>query len=304
MSKILVCGLVNVETTVKIDEFPLSYQPIDYNFFGINSYPAGVGLNLSLAFSSLSDEVKLLSMVGDDGAGTIVKDVLKKNNISTDYLENTASTAQSVVLYDNDGKRRIFCDLKDFQDKSYDEEVFRKAAYDCDTLCLCNINFSRKLLKIAKNMGKRVATDVHVLSNINDEYNSDYMKYSDILFLSNENILGREEECIKSLRDAYNNEIIVIGMGENGALMYVRADDNIYKIDSVKPEKIVNTVGAGDSLFSSFVHFYTKGVDPYNSLRYATFFVSYKIGFDGAAKGFLTEGKLIELAHNKKQQSL
>ncbi len=297
MSKILICGLVNVETTVKIESFPLSYQPIDYNFFGINSYPAGVGLNLSLALTSLSDEVKLLSMVGDDSAGTVVKDVLKKNNISTDYLESTSSTAQSVVLYDNEGKRRIFCDLKDFQDKSYDEEFFRKAAYDCDTLCLCNINFSRKLLKIAKDMGKRVATDVHVLSDINDEYNRDYIEYSDILFLSNENIIGREESFIKSLRDAYNNEIIVIGMGANGALMYVRADDRIFKQDSVKPEKIVNTVGAGDSLFSAFVHFYTKGVDPYNSLLYATHFASYKIGFDGAAKGFLTEEKLIELAH-------
>lgn len=296
MSKILVCGLVNVETTVKIENFPLSYQPIDYNFFGINSYPAGVGLNLSLAFSSLSDEVKLLSMVGNDSAGTVVKDVLRKNDISTEYLEYSKFTAQSVVMYDIKGRRRIFCDLKDFQDKSYSEEIFLNAVTDCDTLCLCNINFSRNLLKIAKEMGKKVATDVHVLSDINDEYNRDYMQYSDILFLSNENILGREEEFINSLKATYNNEIIVIGMGENGALMYVRKDDRFFKMDSLKPERIVNTVGAGDSLFSSFVHFYTKGVDPYNSLRYATHFASYKIGFDGAAKGFLSEEDLLKIA--------
>lgn len=296
MSKILVCGLVNVETTVKIDSFPLSYQPIDYNFFGINSYPAGVGLNLSLSFSSLSDEVRLLSFVGNDSAGAVVRDVLSKNNISTEYLENSEHTAQSVVMYDYEGRRRIFCDLKDFQDKSYCEEMFKKAAVDCDTLCLCNINFSRKLLKIAKDMGKRIACDVHVQDNINDDYNRDYMQNSDILFLSNEKILGREEEFIKSLKDTYNNEIIVVGMGKDGSLMYVRADDRIFKMDSVKPSKIVNTVGAGDSLFSSFVHFYTKGVDAYNSLRYATHYASHKIGFDGAAKGFLSESDLLRIA--------
>ncbi len=34
MSKILVSGLVNTETTVKIKEFPIPYFPIDYPFFG------------------------------------------------------------------------------------------------------------------------------------------------------------------------------------------------------------------------------------------------------------------------------
>jgi ribokinase len=33
MSKILVSGLVNTETTVKIKEFPIPYFPIDYPFF-------------------------------------------------------------------------------------------------------------------------------------------------------------------------------------------------------------------------------------------------------------------------------
>lgn len=296
MSKILVCGLINVETTVKIDSFPLLYQPIDYNFFGINSHPSGVGLNLSLAFSSLSDEVKLLSMAGKDSAGAIVRDVLVKNGISINYLEDSGVTAQSVVLYDNEGKRRIFCDLKDFQEKSFSEEIFEQAVNDCDTLCLCNINFSRNLLKKAKDMGKRIATDVHVLCDINDDYNHDYMKYADILFLSNENVNGREEEFLKSIKDTYSNEIIVIGMGKEGSLMYVREDDRIFKQNSVKPKRIVNTVGAGDALFSCFVHFYTKGVDPYTALKYATCFASHKIAFDGASVGFLSEPDLIEIA--------
>ncbi len=293
MSKILVCGLVNMETTVKVDSFPLEYTPIDYNFFGINSYPAGVGLNLSLSFSSLSDEVKLLSMVGDDSSGKVVKSVLLENNVSTDYLCDSGSTAQSVVLYDEDGRRRIFCDLKDFQQKSFDESLFRKAAQDCDTLCLCNINFSRNLLKLGKSMGKRIACDVHTLSDINDEYNFDYMNSADVLFLSNENIKDREEEFLSLLKDKFKNEIIVIGMGIKGSLMYVRKDDETYRCNAVENKNVVNTVGAGDALFSSFVHFYTKGVDPYLSLQYASAFASHKISFDGAAKGFMNEDELM-----------
>ncbi|MBE6824154.1 MAG: carbohydrate kinase family protein [Ruminococcaceae bacterium] len=298
MSKILVCGLVNMETTVKVKSFPLEYIPIDYNFFGVNSYPAGVGLNLSLAFSSLSDEVKLLSMVGDDSAGEMVKSVLTKNNVSIDYLCDSGNTAQSVVLYDDSGRRRIFCDLKDFQQKSFDEELFEKAAQDCDTLCLCNINFSRNLLKLGKSMGKRIACDVHTLSDIDDEYNFDYMNSADILFLSNENIVDREDVFLNLLKDKFRSEIIVIGMGKKGSLMYVRADEKIYHCDAVYNDNVVNTVGAGDALFSSFVHFYTKGIDPYLSLMYASAFASYKISFDGAAKGFLSTDELLDFYKN------
>lgn len=295
MSKILVCGLTNVETTVKIDEFPLEYCPIDYNFFGINSHPAGVGLNISLALSSLCDEVRLLSMVGEDSAGTVVKDTLRANGVSTEYLCNAGATAQSVVLYDNCGRRRIFCDLKDYQDRAYDEEIFIDAVKDCDTVCLCNINFSRNLLKIAKSMGKRIATDVHTLSDIFDEYNRDYMAYSDIIFLSNENIKGNERAFLSKLKDEYSAQIMVVGMGDKGALMYVRDDDKFYTVDALKTREIVNTVGAGDALFSAFVHFYTKGHTPLESLKYATYFASYKIGADGASKGFLTESELLDL---------
>ena len=43
MSKILVSGLVNVEITCKVDEFPIKYEPINFNFFGVNIGVAGVG---------------------------------------------------------------------------------------------------------------------------------------------------------------------------------------------------------------------------------------------------------------------
>ncbi len=301
MSKILVCGLVNVETTVSIDSFPLEYCPIDYSFFGINSYPAGVALNIALALNTLSDTVKLLSMIGNDSAGKVVRSVLSEHNIDDDYLCETSHTAQSVVLFDKDGRRRIFCDLKDFQDRSYDESVFKKAVADTDVLCLCNINFSRNLLSVAKSMGKTIATDVHVLSDIDDDYNRDFLEHADILFLSNENISGCEQEFIEKLKNKYDCKIIVCGMGKNGALMYTRDTDSFYIEPACKVREIVNTVGAGDALFSSFVHFYAKGYSAKDCLKYATVFASYKIGDNGAAKGFINESDLLLLSEKIKE---
>ncbi len=296
MSKILVCGLVNLETTVPIENFPVNYNPVNYKFFGITTHPSGVGLNLASALTVLGDEVKLLSLCGDDTAGNAVRDCLKSQSIDDKYvLSNAKATAQSVVLYDTEGKRSIYCDLTDMQDNAYDEETFKKVSEDADIAVLCNINFSRPLLSMAKDMGLLIATDVHCLSDICDEYNKEFLQSADILFLSNESFIDCEEDFVNKLKTVTNAEIIVVGMGKKGALLYVRASDSFKAFPAVYTRPVVNTVGAGDSLFASFLHFYAKTKNPEYSLRLATVFASYKIGDTSACRGFLSEEELINL---------
>lgn len=300
MNKIVVAGLVNVETTVKIDSFPINYTPINFPFFGIQSQASGVGLNLGKALTTLGDEVKLLSMIGNDSAGVIVKNSLSECGIDTSYIvENLSSTPQSVILYDDIGKRQIYCDLKEIQDCSYEEDIFRKVIEDSSIVCLCNINFSRNLLKIAKDNGKIIATDVQVLGDIHDSYNADYMKYANVLFLSNENINEPVEEFVKSIIKEYDNDIIVVGLGSEGALLYVKKDNYIKQFPAVKTRKVINTIGAGDSLFSCFMHYYSKNGDPYEAIKKSIVFASYKIGATSAADGFLTEKELENLVVGK-----
>ena len=296
MSRILVCGLVNMETTVSVDSFPIEYRPVDYRFFGVSSNPAGVGLNVSLALNTLGDEVVLCSFTGDDCAGDIIRAKLQSAGIDTsNILCKNKSTAQSVVLYDKEGRRNIICDLADNQDLEYDKTVFASAVKDCDIACMCNINYSAGLLDFVKSAGVMVATDVHCLSDIHDEYNARFMRSADILFLSNENFVDREQEFLTSVANTYNNQIIVAGMGKKGALLYTRDDNSFTFVPAVYTRPVKNTVGAGDSLFSSFVHFYAKTKDALGSLKKAVYFASYKIGDDGAGKGFLSEEELLGL---------
>ena len=301
MSKIVVAGLVNVETTVKIDSFPIKYTPINFPFFGIQSQASGVGLNIGKALTTLGDDVKLLSLIGKDSAGVIVKNSLRESEIDTSYIiEILSATSQSVVLYDEVGKRQIYCDLKEIQDCSYEEDVFRKIIEDSSIVCLCNINFSRNLLKIAKDNNKIIATDVQVLKDIYDSYNADYMKYANILFLSNENINEPVEDFVQHIIKEYDNDIIVVGLGSIGALLYVKKDNYMKRFPAVETREVINTIGAGDSLFSSFIHYYSKDGDPYESIKKAIVFASYKIGVASAADGFLTEEELEKIYTYKK----
>jgi len=294
VNNILVCGLINIETTLKTNNFPIEYTPVEYNFFGVNSSVSGVGYNIVNALKRLGDDPYFFSIIGNDIYKSVIFSDLEKNKIDTKYvLPLLEQTAQSGILYD-DTKRKILLDLKNIQETKYPKGIIEEVIDKIDIGIVCNINFSRDFLKVLKDNGKTIATDVHVLSDINDEYNNDYIKYSDILFLSNENIRGNEENIVKQLIQKYNHEIIVVTMGEHGLLIYTKEKAEIKHFPAIKTREVVNTIGAGDALFSCFIHYYKRTREPYYSIRMAAIFASYKIGENGGAKGFLSETELEE----------
>lgn len=299
MSKIVVAGLINIETTLKVKGFPIEYFPIDYPFFGIGSGVAGVAINVSKALNTLGEKVEIVSLIGKDEEADRVERLFEQQGWSREYLKQELSaTPQSVILYDPSGKREIYCDLKDIQEKAYDEELLKDVFDDCNIAIICNTNFARPLLHIAKERNIMIASDMHVLSDIHDSYNKEFMKHADILFLSDEKLPCTPEQFIIDLKDTYECKIIVMGQGAKGAMMYVRQEDTLYHMDAVSTCNVVNTVGAGDALFSSFIHYCIKGSSPIEALKRAEIFASYKIGTDGAAKGFIDEEKIEELYKN------
>lgn len=286
--KVLVSGLLNTETTTAVRGFPIHYYPIDYAFFGVNTAVSGVAFNLAKALKTLGDEVQLASMTGHDFAAAYIRDALQELDISTQYVQpKLRQTPSSVVLYDPDGKRQIYCDLKDIQETAY---AFNASILEgIDLVAACNINFNRPLLHLAKQTGKIIATDVHVLSDIYDEYNREFMEQADILFLSDEAVGDNYRAFMEQLADAYPCRIIVMGRGAKGAAIYLRDTGELTEMPATSAGTVVNTVGAGDALFSAFLHYYTKGLAPLDALQRAQIFATHKITVSGASNGFVSE---------------
>jgi ribokinase len=293
LSAILVSGLINVEVTLRVDGFPIEYTPVRYPFFGVDGTVSGVGYNVAKALTTLGDSVRLLSIVGQDLAGKLSREALAAAGIGLEFVRETMPhTARSVILYDGEGRRQINVDLKDIQERTYPQSQFERAIESCDRVVLCNINFSRPFLQEARQRGIPVATDVHTIGDLEDDYNQDFMAAADVLFMSDEALPCPPEEWIRAVMARYQPRVAVVGLGAEGALLAVREDDFVGRVPAVQTRPIVNTIGAGDALFSAFVHFYRRTRDPYESLRKAVVFASYKIGEAGAADGFLDEAGL------------
>lgn len=295
MREILVSGLINIETTLKVDAFPVTYEPVRYPFWGVNSTVSGVGYNVAKALTVLGDTVCFLSLVGRDLLGQGVAQALLEARISPVHvLPQLAQTAQSVILYEPSGRRQIHVDLKDIQERVYPAERFDSALAECDLAVLCNINFNRPFLARAQRAGVPIATDVHTIYDLDDAYNRDFMAAAHVLFMSNEKLPCAPEEWARRLQERFGTAVIVIGLGAEGALLAVKEDGFMGQVTAVATRPVVNTIGAGDALFSAFVHHYNQTGDPYAAIRQAVVFASYKIGETGAAQGFLTAVELAD----------
>ncbi len=170
--KIIVSGLVNIETTLKVRKFPIDYYPIDYPFFGIKSDVSGVAYNVAKALRTLGNDIQITSFIGEDEEGKRILSKLEEEKIGSRYIyHELKETPVTVALYDDEGRRQIYCDLKDIQEKNIEPARLGESIKNSDLIVLCNTNFNRPLLKEAKRAGKIIASDVHVLSDINDEYN-------------------------------------------------------------------------------------------------------------------------------------
>jgi acarbose 7IV-phosphotransferase len=296
MSRILVSGLINIETTVQVESFPIDYTPVRYPFFGVASTVSGVGFNIAKALTTLGDTVPFLSFVGRDPAGNLVRDALNRLGIEGTFIvEGLEQTPQSVILYDKTGRRQINVDLKDIQEEVYPAKGFDTAIKGCSLAALCNINFSRPLLERARHAGVPIATDVHAISKLDDEYNRDFMDEAQVLFMSDASLPCAPRDWVKQVLDRHGCEIIVVGLGADGVLLSVKRDRFMERIPAVMPRKLVNTIGAGDALFSAFIHGYARTGDPYESIRKAVLFASHKISAAGAADGFLDGNQLDRL---------
>lgn len=288
--RVIVSGLINIETTLKVRKFPIHYYPVDYPFFGIKSDVSGVAYNVGKALLALENDIQITSFIGQDAEGKRILSKLEDERIGNQFIyHELKETPVTVALYDEEGRRQIYCDLKDIQERNIHFARLETAIKDSDLVVLCNTNFNRPLLKKVKEIGKWIASDVHVLSDINDEYNKEFMEYADILFLSDEQLPCNAERFMFEMKEKYSSKIIVIGLGKKGALLYERSEDKIYRLEAARVGEVVNTLGAGDALFSCFINYYMKGYSAVEALIRAEIFAALKIRFNGAANGFSSE---------------
>lgn len=291
MAKFAVAGIVQVETIVRVDDIPVKYSPVVNVPDTIFTYVGGDAYNERVALKALGDEVEFFTMVGKQDIRGVLwdEDFMGEGDYVLPVLD---STPNAVILYDNQRQQQIFEDIKDMRDAGFNLELFKEKIEDVDAVVLANANFCRPLATAAKEAGKLLAVNFRGFTEEKMHYNEDFFKLADIIYVSDDNIVGSADEFVRKIADEYPAKIIILGQGAAGLTILSKEDDLLAHYKPVKTNGIVNTSGAGNSLFSCFLHSYVSTGDAVHAVKKALLFASYKIGFMGTSVGFLTEEEL------------
>lgn len=284
---IFVSGLSSLETTLDVRGFPITYYPLDYPFFGIRAEVAGAGFRTACGSVALGDHVDFLTLVGDDYNGRRVREAITAAGMSDAYTFNMLkNTVESIVLQEKPfGRRQLYCDLKDAQDRYVDAERVEAAVKNSDICALLNVNFSRKFIPLAKRYNKPIATDVQALSDVNDAFNAEFIENADILFLSDEGIPTAPAEFMAALRRRTAAKVIVMGLGEDGVMYYDGSE--LKSLHSVTGGNVI-TAGAGAALFSGFLHYY-GAYDCTDAIKRAEVYAAIKLQQNSSTGAFPTD---------------
>ena len=282
--KVLVVGTAGLQVCVPIQAFPLEYESVRFYDDSFDIDIAGVGFSYLKILSRLEEEVTFLTGIGNDDYGSkILNEIKQYGNVI--YEEKDKETLLSVIIYDETGRRSILRDGKKDYLYRMSESIYNTLNYEYDYAMVSLSNFARDILPILKDNDIPICTDIQTIDNLTNEYSKDFMDYSDIIFFSNDHFDGDLDTLVSSLYKDYNYTIIGVGLGERGALL---CDHGVIKRYQALKVNCVNTVGAGDTLFSVFMKYYMQSKDADYAIKKAIKYTSIKIQSTTASKGILT----------------
>ncbi len=293
MSKFLVAGVTQIETIVRVEKIPVDFSLMTSAKDSIFTSIGGDAYNESLALKWLGDEVCFMSIVGRNQDLSLINPPDRKITLSTEYIiPQMEDTPASVVFYDKERRQQAFEDIKDLRENVYDMSMVAPIASACDMLILANANFCRPFAKAAVDHNKPIAVNIRNYKPEKEVYNKDFLNNARVLYFSDDTLAEDPYKFIDRIAETYGTEIIILGQGAEGLLLYDRTKNLRVHYNTVKTNEVVNTIGAGNALFACFLHYYMETGDSVNAIKNALLFASYKIGYMGTSNGFMTTEQL------------
>ena len=293
MSRFLVAGITQIETIVMVDSIPVRFSPLTSIPDTIHTSAGGDAYNESLALKWLGHDVDFLSVIGRNQDRSVLNPMDREVTLSTEYiLPLLVSTPTQVILYDRDRKQQIFEDIKNLRDAEYDMSMVPPLVAASDMVVLSTANFCRPFIEQAQKFNKPIVVNIHDYEKYKERFSEDFLNAASILYFSDDTISGDPFEFVKGMAAKYDPDIIILGQGAEGLILYDKEKNTYVHYNTVSTNEVINTAGAGNALLACFLHCYAAGADAQEAIKKAMLFASYKIGYMGTSNGFLTEEQL------------
>lgn len=279
--KISVLGSLHTDLILKVNRMPKLGETIIGDEFYISM--GGKGANQAVAAARLGGQITHFGKVGDDYFGEKMIENLKREGISTKYVEKVKNMSSSLAFITVDAQGNNFLIITPGTDSAFDEkdiEKYREVIKDSDVL-LCQleipVNIVHKAIEVAYEYGKKVIFNLSPARKVPDEM----LKKSFILVVNEieaESLLGIKIQHLESAKKSATKLLeigaqnVILTIGKEGAILVNK--EGIYHVPGV-PVNSIDTTGAGDAFCGALAVMIASE----KSLREATEFANFAGAF-------------------------
>ncbi len=254
---------------------------IDYykNLNGGTPYPGGGPVNMAVYTKRLGGEAAYIGLVGNDAFGKVMIDAVTSKGVDTSrlHIREGKTAVTEVELIDGDRKFGIYEEgvLADYVLTEEDMDFI--AGYD---VVVCDL-WGKVEGQFKDLQARGVPTAFDGATRPEDPAGKIALPYSDYFFFSAAE--GKDTPKLREQLKRYWNagpKLVVATMGATGSICY---DGKRYYVCGIVPcEKIVDTMGAGDSYIAGFLYGITEGLSIEEAMKKGAANAAETIGYFGA----------------------
>jgi acarbose 7IV-phosphotransferase len=265
MKKVFVAGGVSYDRIIYIDKLP---EGKSGSIFSSSSHDCvgGTGAGKSLNLCKLGFETIFHAFVGNDEAGDKIKEYFKNKKLKFIPQIDSDGSLRFTNLIDKNGDRiSIFTSYNTFNPE-IDLKELKSIIEKSDFIVLNIMNYTKKLIPIAKELKKEIWCDIHDYDGEN-EYHKEFIDGADYIFMSSEQLKNYKQFMEKMIKSG--KKLVVCTHGKSGATA-LTSEGKWIEEEILDKFKKVDTNGAGDAFFTGFLYGHSKGKSIKECMRYGT----------------------------------
>jgi sugar/nucleoside kinase (ribokinase family) len=206
----------------------------------------------------------LFAGIGEDDAGTHVRDGLAAGGVDLRVTLDPTGTAQHVNLMDPDGGRISIMLANGSPDLAFDATALAREVADAHLVVVDLAPWTPRALAIAVSSGRPIWTDLHDHDGTSS-WHAPFVDAAEVVFVSHDR-LPDPRAFLDSLIER-GKRFAVCTMGPAGALA-LDAAGRWYDVPATPGVAVVDTNGAGDAFFAGTLFGILDGAPLERALRY------------------------------------
>jgi D-beta-D-heptose 7-phosphate kinase/D-beta-D-heptose 1-phosphate adenosyltransferase len=246
-----------------------------YNILDIN-YILGGASNVAQNLKNLDTNVEIISVIGEDVEGNIIKNILKSKNINHNLFvdKKRKTTQKNRIFLNNKLNVRFDIESKDDISTAIEKEIFDYIIKKENINAIILSDYDKGVLTESLSQNIINFANQKNIPTFVDPKIKNYIKYKDcFLFKPNqleaEYISGNKniDKMLEIIKERINCKNILLTRGKEGMIL-----NNLFNnIQHNSTISLVDVTGAGDIVLAVIVYSYLK----FNDLLYASKIANY-----------------------------